>query len=145
GTERPAVLGHAEVEGGGEEERDDQHDRDLDRAEDDHPDHARPEHARAQLALALAPALELVPPAGVLDELPLLLHAASSEMAAAPATAAVTLRVLDDIVARLLCSVLPWLGAIAAAAPAREDDPHGSPRAGRAAAGRDDARSSRPR
>jgi hypothetical protein len=56
------------------------------------------------LALALAPVL--VPLAAVLDD-PLLLHAASSEMAAAPATPAVILRVFDNIMARLLSSVLP--------------------------------------
>src|SRR3984885_3533067 len=57
-------------------------------------------------ALALALALVLVPLAAVLDD-PLLLHAASSEMAAAPATPAVILRVFDNIMARLLSSVLP--------------------------------------
>jgi hypothetical protein len=72
------------------------------------------------LALALALALALVvlldPPEAALEDDPLLLHAASSEMAAAPATAADTragLRAiarngfLDLIVTRLLCSVLP--------------------------------------
>ncbi|MGH3188023.1 MAG: hypothetical protein ACRDOL_12300 [Streptosporangiaceae bacterium] len=71
------------------------------------------------LALALALALVvavLLDPAAAGDELPLLLHAARSEMAAAPATAADTCagrlasagnRFLDDIVAKLLCSVLP--------------------------------------
>src|ERR1700733_14302427 len=58
------------------------------------------------LALALALVLALVPLAAVLDD-PLLLHAASSEMAAAPATPAVILRVFDNIMARLLSSVLP--------------------------------------
>src|ERR1700683_2320608 len=57
-------------------------------------------------ALALALALVLLPLAAVLDD-PLLLHAASSEMAAAPATPTVILRVFDNIVARLLSSVLP--------------------------------------
>src|ERR1700691_2143994 len=58
------------------------------------------------VADALALALALVPLADVLDD-PLLLHAASSEMAAAPAAAAVILRVFDNIMARLLSSVLP--------------------------------------
>src|ERR1700677_4459323 len=58
------------------------------------------------LALVLVLALALVPLAAVLDD-PLLLHAASSEMAAAPATPAVILRVFDNILARLLSSVLP--------------------------------------
>jgi hypothetical protein len=76
-------------------------------------------------ALALALALVVDPVAAVVL-LPLLLHAARSERAAAPATAADTRagprastwnRFLDDIVARLLCSVLPYLSAVAAVPP----------------------------
>src|SRR5580692_1558752 len=68
------------------------------------------------LALALALVVLLDPPEAALEDDPLLLHAASSERAAAPATAADTragLRAiarngfLDLIVTRLLCSVLP--------------------------------------
>jgi hypothetical protein len=51
------------------------------------------------LALAVLPGVLVV--SGVLL-LPPLLHAASSEMAAVPATAVVILRVLDDILAWLL-------------------------------------------
>jgi hypothetical protein len=66
----------------------------------------------------LAVALDAGEPRDELDE-PLLLHPPSSEMATAPATAVVKRaslkgtrgrcrnRVLDDIVAGLLCSVLP--------------------------------------
>jgi hypothetical protein len=77
------------------------------------------------LALALALALVVDPVAAVVL-LPLLLHAARSDRAAAPATAADTRagprasdwnRFLDDIVARLLCSVLPCLSAVAAVPP----------------------------
>jgi len=57
---------------------------------------------------AAPPALLLLPP---------LLHAASIQMAAAPATAVVILRVLDDILVKLLCSVLPCLRAVAAPVP----------------------------
>jgi len=66
------------------------------------------------VALALALALLVAPPADVplLPLLPPLLHAASSETAAAPATAMVILRVLDDIVTKLLVSVLPCLRAV---------------------------------
>jgi hypothetical protein len=78
------------------------------------------------LALALALGLVVDPLAAVVLLLPLLLHAARSERAAAPATAADTRagprastwnRFLDDIVARLLCSVLPYLSAVAAVPP----------------------------
>jgi hypothetical protein len=69
------------------------------------------------VALALAPAV--VPPAVVPPLLDELLHAASSETAAAPATATVILRVLDDIVAKLLCSVLPYLRAMPLSGRAR--------------------------
>jgi len=70
------------------------------------------------LALAVL-AGELVVPPPVLLLLPPLLHAASREMAAAPATAVVILRVLDDILVKLLCSVLPCLRAVAALSPGR--------------------------
>jgi hypothetical protein len=69
-------------------------------------------------ALALALALAVDPDdADDADEaelLPLLLQAASIKMAAVPAAAAVILRVFDNILARLLCSVLPYLFAVAA-------------------------------
>jgi hypothetical protein len=87
------------------------------------------------VALALALALALVdvpPPAAVL--LPDELHAASSETAAAPATAMVILRFLVDIVAKLLCSVLPCLRAVPSSVRARGDDCQEAPRAGPAAA-----------
>ncbi|MGH3174389.1 MAG: hypothetical protein ACRDPF_11080 [Streptosporangiaceae bacterium] len=72
------------------------------------------------LALALLAGELVVPPAAVLLLLlPPLLHAASREMAAAPATAVVILRVLDDILVKLLCSVLPCLRAVAALSPGR--------------------------
>src|SRR5580704_11768312 len=64
-------------------------------------------------ALALALALAVDPD----DEdelLPLLLQAASTKMAAVPAAAAVILRVFDNILARLLCSVLTYVCAVAA-------------------------------
>ena len=66
------------------------------------------------VALALALALLVAPPADVplLLLLPPLLHAASSETAAAPATAMVILRFLNDILVKLLCSVLPCLRAM---------------------------------
>jgi hypothetical protein len=85
------------------------------------------------VALALALALVDVPPPAVLllpDEL---LHAASSETAAAPATAMVILRVLVDIVDRLLCSVLPCLRAVPRSERARGDDCQEAPRASPAA------------
>src|SRR5580704_1158288 len=66
------------------------------------------------LALALALAVD---PDDEDDEdelLPLLLQAASTKMAAVPAAAAVILRVFDNILARLLCSVLPYVCAVAA-------------------------------
>ncbi len=78
-----------------------------------------PPASTVALALALALALVDVPPAAGLL-LPDELHAASSETAAAPATAMVILRVLVDIVVRLLCSVFPFLHAVAA--PARGGD-----------------------
>jgi hypothetical protein len=59
------------------------------------------------LALAVLAGELVVPPPAALLLLPPLLHAASREMAAAPATAVVILRVLDDILVKLLCSVLP--------------------------------------
>jgi hypothetical protein len=63
--------------------------------------------------VALALALLVAPPADVpLLLLPPLLHAASSETAAAPATAMVILRFLNDILVKLLCSVLPCLRAM---------------------------------
>src|ERR1700685_1128230 len=77
-------------------------------------------------ALALALALVVDPLAAVVLLLPLLLHAARSERGGPPATAADTRagprastwnRFLDDIVARLLCSVLPYLSAVAAVPP----------------------------
>jgi hypothetical protein len=70
------------------------------------------------LALAVL-AGELVVPPPALLLLPPLLHAASIQMAAAPATAVVILRVLDDILVKLLCSVLPCLRAVAALSPGR--------------------------
>jgi hypothetical protein len=70
------------------------------------------------LGLALLAGELVVPPAAVLL-LPPLLHAASMQMAAAPATAVVILRVLDDILVKLLCSVLPCLRAVAALSPGR--------------------------
>jgi hypothetical protein len=81
--------------------------------------------------VALALALAVV--AGVLDVdvlvelLPLLLHAASSDMAATPVTVAVILRVFDNILVKLLCSVLPCSCAVAAAVPVRGKRPPGSP------------------
>jgi hypothetical protein len=70
------------------------------------------------VALALALALVDVPPPAVL--LPAeLLHAASSETAAAPATATVILRFFNDIVTKLLCSVLPFLRAMPLSVRAR--------------------------
>src|SRR5882757_5081262 len=66
------------------------------------------------LALAVLAGELVVPPAALV-----LLHAASIQMAAAPATAVVILRVLDDIVVKLLCSVLPCLRAVAALSPGR--------------------------
>ena len=76
------------------------------------------------VALALALALLVAPPADVplLLLLPPLLHAASSETAAAPATAMVILRVLNDIVTKLLCSVLPFLRAVPCSERVRGDD-----------------------
>src|SRR5580704_8819007 len=71
-----------------------------------------PPARRDALALALA-----VDPDDEDDEdelLPLLLQAASTKMAAVPAAAAVILRVFDNILARLLCSVLPYVCAVAA-------------------------------
>jgi hypothetical protein len=71
------------------------------------------------VALALALALADVPPADVLllpDEL---LHAASSETAAAPATAMVIPRFFNDILVKLLCSVLPCLRAMPLSVRAR--------------------------
>jgi len=65
------------------------------------------------LALAVLAGELVVPPPVLL--LPPLLHAASREMAAAPATAVVILRVLDDILARLLCSILPFCLRVAVA------------------------------
>jgi hypothetical protein len=64
------------------------------------------------LALAVLAGVLAEPPPLVLLLLPPLLHAASKEMAAAPATAVVILRVLDNMVAKLLCSVLPDLSAM---------------------------------
>jgi hypothetical protein len=85
------------------------------------------------VALALALALvDVPPPAAVL--LPDELHAASSETAAAPATAMVILRFLVDIVVKLLCSVLPCLRAVPSSVRARGDDCQEAPRAGLAAA-----------
>jgi hypothetical protein len=63
------------------------------------------------LALAVLAGVLAEPPP-LLLVLPPLLHAASSEMAAAPAAAVVILRVLDNMVAKLLCSVLPDLSAM---------------------------------
>jgi len=71
------------------------------------------------LALAVLAGELVVPPPAALLLLPPLLHAASREMAAAPATAVVILRDLDDMLARLLCSVLPCLRAVAALSPGR--------------------------
>ena len=70
------------------------------------------------LGLALLAGALVVPPPALLL-LPPLLHAASIQMAAAPATAVVILRVLDDILVKLLCSVLPCLRAVAALSPGR--------------------------
>jgi hypothetical protein len=78
-----------------------------------------PPASTVALALALALALVDVPPAAVLLLLPDELHAASSETAAAPATAMVILRVLVDIVTKLLCSVLPHLRAVPSSVQAR--------------------------
>jgi hypothetical protein len=90
-----------------------------------------PPASTVALALALAPAVALVdvpPPAAALlpDEL---LHAASSETAAAPVTAMVILRVFNDIVTKLLCSVLPFLRAMPLSVRARGDDCQEAPRA----------------
>jgi hypothetical protein len=69
---------------------------------------------------ALAPALAVAVDPDDEDDpddaelLPLLLQAASIKMAADPAAAAVILRGFDNILARLLCSVLPYLCAVAA-------------------------------
>jgi hypothetical protein len=63
------------------------------------------------LALAVLAGVLAEPPP-LLLVLPPRLHAASSEMAAMPATAVVILRVLDNMVAKLLCSVLPCLSAM---------------------------------
>src|SRR5580698_10156276 len=80
-----------------------------------------PPASTVAVALAL-----VVDPVAAVVLLPLLLHAARSDRAAAPATAADTRagprasdwnRFLDDIVARLLCSVLPCLSAVAAVPP----------------------------
>jgi hypothetical protein len=71
------------------------------------------------LALAVLAGELVVPPPAALLLLPPLLHAASIQMAAAPATAVVILRVLDDILVKLLCSVLPCLRAVAALSPGR--------------------------
>jgi len=80
------------------------------------------------LALALALAVVFGAPAAEADDvLAPLLHAASSEMAAAPAAVAVIFRVLDNILARLLSSVLPCLPAVAAAVPARGSTPRKPP------------------
>jgi hypothetical protein len=95
-----------------------------------------PPASTVALALALALALADVPPPPVAvlllpDEL---LHAASSETAAAPATAMVILRVLVDIVVRLLCSVLLHLRAMPLSVRARGDDCQEAPRASLATA-----------
>jgi hypothetical protein len=71
------------------------------------------------LALALAVAVDPDDEDDEAELLPLLLQAASTKMAAAPAAAAVILRVFDNILARLLCSVLPYLFAVAAVPPGR--------------------------
>jgi hypothetical protein len=61
------------------------------------------------LALALALAVDADDEDDEAELLPLLLQAASIKMAAAPAVAALILRVFDNILAKLLCSVLPYL------------------------------------
>jgi hypothetical protein len=68
------------------------------------------------LALALAVAVDEDDEDDEDDEgelLPLLLQAASSKMAAAPEAVAVILRFLHDILAKLLCPVLPFWCAVA--------------------------------
>jgi hypothetical protein len=70
------------------------------------------------LALALAVDEDDEDDADDAELLPLLLQAASTKRAAAPA-AAVILRVFDNILARLLSSVLPYLCAVAAVPPGR--------------------------
>jgi hypothetical protein len=93
-----------------------------------------PPASTVALALALAPALVDVPPPAAVLLLPDELHAASSETAAAPATAMVILRVLVDIVGKLLCSVLPHLRAMPFSVRARGDDCQEAPRASLATA-----------
>jgi hypothetical protein len=65
------------------------------------------------LALALAVAVDEDDEDDEGELLPLLLHAASSKMAAAPEAVAVILRFLHDILAKLLCPVLPFWCAVA--------------------------------
>jgi hypothetical protein len=97
--------------------------------------HDLPPASTVALALALALALADVPPPVAVLLLPdELLHAASSETAAAPATAMVILRVLVDIVVRLLCSVLLHLRAMPLSVRARGDDCQEAPRASLATA-----------